>query len=54
MQFSDYFWKDEDPTFLPRSRVHKWLIEFTKNFGIDDCIKLNTQVISVSKNGDKI
>jgi dimethylaniline monooxygenase (N-oxide forming) len=46
-QFSDHFWKDEDPTFIPKQRMYSWLQEYIEKFGIKDSLRLKTTVFNI-------
>jgi dimethylaniline monooxygenase (N-oxide forming) len=49
VQFSDHFWKDDDPIFIPKDRLYTWLLEYVEKFKLTDCLKFNTKVMSISK-----
>jgi dimethylaniline monooxygenase (N-oxide forming) len=49
VQFSDHYWKDEDPTFISKDKMYAWLEEYVDKFGFRDCLKLRTKVLNISK-----
>jgi dimethylaniline monooxygenase (N-oxide forming) len=53
VQLSDHYWNDEDPLFIPRERMHKWLLEYVEKFHLGGHLKFNTKVLNITKDLDQ-
>jgi dimethylaniline monooxygenase (N-oxide forming) len=50
--FTDHYWKDDDPPYIPLDRMHKWLLQYVDKFDLNSCLKLNTKVLNVARHMD--
>lgn len=59
IEFSDFSWDDVVPptsgysgTFPPHRESQQYLLAYVKNFGLEDHIKTNHEIVAVKKNAD--